>query len=145
MDDAVVENGCMWMVPGSHKWGNQIEFLRTQSHLQQVSEFDQIEGFTPPTDAEVTTVKPQPRIVKRGEVSFHHSLTWHGSPYNKSDMPRRAIAIHYMTGDARFVESGQHVMKEFVHMDDGELMSKAGPHFPFVCRDGEPVTAAVKN
>lgn len=141
MDDAEVDNGCMWMTPGSHKWGNQIEFLRTQAHLRQVEEFGRIEGFTPPADAEITTVTPRPWPVKRGEVSFHHSLTWHGSPYNRSDRPRRAIAIHYMTGDSRFVASGHHVMKEFVHLDDGELMSKAGPHFPFVCRDGKPVEA----
>ena len=34
LDDATVENGCMWMTPGSHRWGNQIEFLRTQAHFE---------------------------------------------------------------------------------------------------------------
>ncbi|MDF2714956.1 MAG: Phytanoyl-CoA dioxygenase [Paenibacillus sp.] len=27
LDDAVIENGCMWMVPGSHKWGNQMKYV----------------------------------------------------------------------------------------------------------------------
>lgn len=144
LDDAEEENGCMWMVPGSHKWGNRIDFLRTQAHLKQVGEFHDIQGFSPPVDAEITTVEPRSWPVKRGEVSFHHSLAWHGSPYNRSDRPRRAIAIHYMTGESRFVASGQHVMKAFVHLGDEELMSQAGPHFPFVCRNGEPVTAPVQ-
>ena len=36
-----------------------------------------------------------------------------------SPRPRRAIAIHYMTGEARFVAGGQHVMKQFVELEDG--------------------------
>jgi ectoine hydroxylase-related dioxygenase (phytanoyl-CoA dioxygenase family) len=132
----------MWMTPGSHSWGNHIEFLRTQAHLQQKEEFGDIEGFTPPDDAEVTTVEPRAWPVKAGEVSLHHSLTWHGSPFNHSDQQRRAIAMHYMTGEARFVAGGQHVMKTYVHMDDGELMSKAGPHFPSVMKNGQVLNAA---
>ena len=75
----------------------------------------------------------------RGEVSFHHSMTWHGSPFNKSPRPRRAIAIHYMTGAARFDQSGEHLMKQFVDLPDNAPMAEAGPHFPVVCRNGEPV------
>ncbi|MDE2727089.1 MAG: phytanoyl-CoA dioxygenase family protein, partial [Gemmatimonadota bacterium] len=144
-DDATVENGCMWMTPGSHRWGNQIEFLRTQAHLQQVEDFGRIEGFTPPggNGAEKgEMVAPRPWPVKAGEVSFHHSLTWHGSPFNRSDQPRRAIAMHYMTGESRFVASGQHVMKAFVDLPDGAPMNQAGEHFPFVMRNGKPAALA---
>ena len=139
MDDADVDNGCMWMVPGSFKWGNQIEFLRTQGELATVDEFGGIEGFTPPPGAEITDVAPQPMQVKRGEISFHHSLNWHGSPSNKSGRRRRAIAIHYMTGESVYDASGDHPMKQFVEITDGELMNTAGPHFPIVCRDAEPL------
>ena len=75
----------------------------------------------------------------RGEVSFHHSLTWHGSPFNQSPRPRRAIAIHYMTGAAHFDQSGEHLMKQFVELPDNAPMAEAGPHFPVVCRNREPV------
>ena len=54
MDDADEENGCMWMVPGSHRWGNQIEFLRTQRHLESLADFSAIEGFEPPDGTDVT-------------------------------------------------------------------------------------------
>ena len=30
-------------------------------------------------------------------------------------------------------------MKQFVHLEDGEPMSGAGEHFPFVCRSGTPI------
>ena len=138
-DDATEENGCMWMVPGSHKWGNQIEFLRTQHKLELLENFADIQGFEPPVDAEVQEVGTRPWPVKRGEVSFHHSMTWHGSPSNQSERPRRAIAIHYMTGEARYDASGSHIMERFVDLPDGAPMVEAGLHFPTVCRDGEPV------
>ncbi len=62
-----------------------------------------------------------------------------GSPFNQSHRPRRAIAIHYMTGAARFDQSGEHLMKQFVDLPDNAPMAEAGPHFPVVCRGGEPV------
>ncbi len=141
MDDADKENGCMWMVPGSFKWGNQTEFLKTHRQLTQLDEFGDLRGFTPPEGAEIPGVKPRPMPVKRGEVAFHHSLNWHGSPFNTSGRQRRAIAIHYMTGDAVFDASGEHLMKQFVEVEDGGPMSAAGAHFPMVCKDGEPLPA----
>ena len=62
-----------------------------------------------------------------------------GSPFNQSPRPRRAIAIHYMTGAACFDQSGEHLMKQFVDLPDNAPMAEAGPHFPVVCRNGEPV------
>jgi ectoine hydroxylase-related dioxygenase (phytanoyl-CoA dioxygenase family) len=141
LDDVDEENGCMWMVPGSHRWGDQMAFLRTQVHLKHLDEFPHLRGFTPPADADVTALDPQSRPVKHGEVAFHHCLTWHGSPQNRSTRPRRAIAIHYMTGEARYVASGEHVMKQFVHLEDDAPMREAGAHFPFVYRNGKPLAA----
>ena len=138
-DDADAENGCMWMVPGSYKWGDQMEFLRTQRQLSLVDEFGDIEGFAAPQGVDAGTVEPRPWPVKKGEVSFHHSLAWHGSPFNRSPRARRAIAIHYMTGESYFDASGQHPMKDFVDLPDGAPMAEAGPHFPLVCKGGKPV------
>ena len=47
LDDATEENGCMWMVPGSHKWGNQIEFLRTQGGFVAVGKLQGLTGIYP--------------------------------------------------------------------------------------------------
>jgi len=136
LDDVEETNGCMWMVPGSHKWGNNIDLLRNNPEDKF---FELGKGFEPPKDAEIRKVELKAWPVKKGEVSFHHSMTWHGSHKNSSDRPRRAIAIHVMTGQAVFVASGQHVMKPFVQAKDGEPMVGAGEHFPQVCRDGKPV------
>jgi len=137
-DDAEVENGCMWMVPGSHRWGNQhaTGFMDSKQHLKKREEFEQItEGFEAPDGRELEVVACP---VKRGEVHFHHSLTWHGSPENHSDKPRRALAIHYMTSEAVYT-GRQHAMSPYIQVDVGGRMSEAGPMFPRVCVSGEPV------
>lgn len=109
LDDVDVDNGCMSMVPGSHLWGNNIDFLHTLENYDAMPDtYD---------DHEIQVV---PCPVKKGEVHFHHALTWHGSHANTSARPRRAVALHYMTGDTRFVASGEHVMKPFVEAEDGE-------------------------
>ena len=143
-DDADVDNGCMWMVPGSHRWGDQQrEYLASLDDRRSLADFARIgEGFTPPEDAEIREIVAVPRPVKRGEVHFHHSLTWHGSPENDSARRRRALAFHYMTSEARFT-GRDHLMREFIDLAAGEPMAKAGPHFPVVCRDGIPVAAPV--
>jgi hypothetical protein len=131
-DDALIENGCMWMVPGSHKWGNQQPYLSEQSNLKTLPEFAQIKPADPSLKIEVRACP-----VKRGEVHYHHSLTWHGSPENRSPRPRRALAIHYMTSEARYTGKG-HPMQPFIQVQAGEAMRNAGPHFPIVCVNGEP-------
>ena len=130
LDDVDEKNGCMSMVPGSHLWGNQIAFLRT------LQNFDAM-----PREFEGKPLEVRPCPVKKGEVHYHHALTWHGSPANRSDRPRRAIALHYMTQETRYVESGQHIMKPFVEVADGEVMR--GEHFPVVWERQEARLAAV--
>lgn len=119
LDDVDEENGCMSMVPGSHRWGNQIAFLNT------LRSFDDM-----PSTFQGHPVEVRRCPVRKGEVHFHHALVWHGSHANNSGRPRRAIALHYMTNETRYVASGDHVMKQFVSLADGEMMQ--GDHFPVV-------------
>jgi phytanoyl-CoA hydroxylase len=141
LDDVDEENGCMWMVPGSYQWGDQIGFIREHLLDNEQENFESITApFVPPEGARVTEAVPRSWPMRKGELSFHHSLNWHGSPANRSNRDRRAIAIHYMSGETRYDATGDHVMKELVEVEDGGLMSAAGVHFPVVCRGGEPVT-----
>lgn len=119
LDDVDEDNGCMSMVPGSHQWGNHIDFLRQLPNYEAMP--DSYQGYM---------VKIVRCPVKKGEVHFHHALTWHGSHANTSGRPRRAIALHYMTQETRFVVSGEHVMKPYVEVSDGQLMQ--GHYFPLV-------------
>ncbi len=119
LDDADAENGCMSMVPGSHLWGNHIDFLRTlESYEAMPNRFE---------DHPIAVVRCP---VRAGEVHYHHALTWHGSHANTSGRPRRAIAMHYMTEDTRYVASGEHIMKPYVKVSDNEILT--GEYFPQV-------------
>ncbi|MBI3959566.1 MAG: phytanoyl-CoA dioxygenase family protein [Chloroflexi bacterium] len=119
LDDADESNGCMSMVPGSHTWGDHQSFLRT------VEVYDSL-----PAEYAGHTVKVVRCPVKKGEVHFHHALTWHGSHSNTSGRPRRAIALHYMTGETRYVAAGRHPMKNYVTVADGDVLR--GDAFPLV-------------
>ena len=119
LDDVDVDNGCMSMVPTSHQWGNHIDFLNSFKSYEDM-----------PSEYQGHNIEIVRCPVKKGEVHYHHALTWHGSHANTSGRPRRAIALHYMTQDTRYVASGEHVMKTFVEIANGEVMQ--GEHFPVV-------------
>jgi ectoine hydroxylase-related dioxygenase (phytanoyl-CoA dioxygenase family) len=131
LDDADLENGCMWMVPCSHRWG---------PHKGGTIGTDE-ETFAPLPDMSLVPrgeeVRPVPCEVKKGQVMFHHCLTWHGSPRNRSERGRPAIAVHYMPGYTRYEPSRTHVMEQRVTVPPGEVL--AGEHFPTVW-DAGPVS-----
>ncbi|MEI7552307.1 MAG: phytanoyl-CoA dioxygenase family protein [Verrucomicrobiota bacterium] len=120
LDDVDVDNGCMSMVPGSHLWGDHMKYLATWKDFAA----DVPKEFA----GHPVTVRTCP--VKKGEVHYHHALTWHGSHANTSGRPRRAIALHFMTDETRYVAAGTHCMKPFVEVADGAMLE--GKHFPLV-------------
>ena len=126
LDDVDVDNGCMKMVPGSHHWGpHAIDFLHTLKDFDDMDNVAEWEGHP---------VRVLPCPVNKGEVHFHHSLTWHGSGANKSGRPRRAVAIHYATDQTRYLATGSHPMKKFVDVAEGETLR--GEAFPLVWSNG---------
>jgi ectoine hydroxylase-related dioxygenase (phytanoyl-CoA dioxygenase family) len=123
LDDAVIENGAMWMVPGSHKWGNQQKYLASDKDFKPYHR----DPSLLPKDVVTESV---PFEIKKGQVGYHHCLTWHGSPHNRSQMKRRAIAVHYMPGHTRYEPIGGHPMLDYVSVEKGEILQ--GDHFPVV-------------
>jgi ectoine hydroxylase-related dioxygenase (phytanoyl-CoA dioxygenase family) len=85
LDDSTRDNGCLYYVPGSHRW-----------------ELLPITGLAGDMDAIQTVLTPQQRAqfrpvaieLKKGEASFHHPLLVHGSYENRTDRPRRAAVIN---------------------------------------------------
>lgn len=91
LDDADTDNGCMWMVPGSHRHG--------------MLPHDDAQGFftggcrrNDLWEAPGSTVAITPRA---GGISVHHALTLHGSPANASGRPRRGLVFSYRAADAQ--------------------------------------------
>ena len=92
MDDATTENGCLWVLPGSHKWG-----LVGSERAAEIETLTK-EGRLGEQDLEEIPVE-----LKAGDCSFHHSLLLHSSYSNKSDRRRRGYATHYMRSTSKFI------------------------------------------
>ncbi|GGH75905.1 ectoine hydroxylase-related dioxygenase (phytanoyl-CoA dioxygenase family) [Pullulanibacillus pueri] len=123
LDDATIDNGAMWMVPGSHKWGNHDKYISSSSDYKPVHE-------KPELLPEGANIEPVPFEIKKGHVGYHHCLTWHGSRNNPTDRKRRAIAVHFMPGHTRYVPTGNHPMEPFIDVKPGEILT--GANFPVV-------------
>ena len=86
IDRATIENGCLWMIPGSHRGGPLTPAQRAQYALGA-------DGSEP--------VGAVPVELQPGGCVFHHGLTLHGSRANASALPRWGYATHYASARCR--------------------------------------------
>ncbi|HYE05376.1 MAG TPA: phytanoyl-CoA dioxygenase family protein [Planctomycetota bacterium] len=89
LDDATPDNGCMRMVRGSHRDGlaehrSDGAFSGGCTEPRRWADASRIVDITP----------------RAGGISIHHCLTLHGSPANRSGLPRRGIVFQYRADDA---------------------------------------------
>jgi phytanoyl-CoA hydroxylase len=87
LDDATIENGCLWVVPGSHKTG----YLYPQRPHNNADEFD----FAPESFGFDESLEV-PVEVKAGTVVFFNGYLLHRSRKNRSNIYRRVLVSHYM-------------------------------------------------
>ncbi len=95
LDDATGENGCMRVIPGTHR-GNLDLGQRPveEPDLIQARPFE----LPPGVFDESCAVD---LLMRRGDVSFHHSYLVHGSDPNRSGARRAALTIRYVTSATR--------------------------------------------
>jgi ectoine hydroxylase len=87
LDDTTAENGCLEVVPGSHKSG--VWATRTDGDFFLANEIQ-------PPEGEVELV---PLMVERGTLVFFGPYLVHQSAPNRSDGDRRALLYSYMPRD----------------------------------------------
>ncbi|MBX2817934.1 MAG: phytanoyl-CoA dioxygenase family protein [Saprospiraceae bacterium] len=93
LDDVSQENGCLFYVPGSHRWGllekpslaGDMDGLNQFLNAEQQHQFDQ----------------KVPVVMKAGFGTFHHPLLVHGSYANTSQRARRAYVINVFADGTR--------------------------------------------
>lgn len=91
LDDATLENGCLYFGDGSNL-GPIYHHVAPAEEPYNLQITDDIAARQPMT----------PAPVGKGGVSFHHGNTFHRSSDNMSDRWRRACAFHYVRNDVRF-------------------------------------------
>lgn len=81
LDPATPENGCMHIMPGTHREGPVVHFRRRDWQLCDED-----------VDRGRDTMIPLPP----GGALFFHGLLQHGTPANRTDRRRRAVQLHYL-------------------------------------------------
>ena len=87
MDDATIANGCLWVVPGSHRHGYFFE-RRPPQDLEEYDGSEQCCGF----DESLAV----PVEVPAGSVVFFNGYLLHKSLKNRTGGYRRVLVNHYM-------------------------------------------------
>jgi ectoine hydroxylase-related dioxygenase (phytanoyl-CoA dioxygenase family) len=122
LDDVDENNGCMMFVPKSRSVGklNPIDLVNPQDIFEYVK------------DTDLASTKPVLVRMKAGSCTFHDGLTFHYAHANKTDKPRRALAIIYML-DGTIYNGKNHVVTDGVpYLTPGEPFR--GGLFPILAR-----------
>jgi len=93
LEDATVENGCLWALPGGHRLGLKSRFVRAEGGGTRFVVFDP-EPW--PTEGLV------PLEVKKGALVVLHGLLPHLSRANTSPKSRHAYTLHLLEAGGRY-------------------------------------------
>lgn len=93
LEDASIENGCLWAIPGGHKLGLKSRFARAEGGGTR---FEVIDNTPWPED------RVQPLEVKKGTVIVLHGLLPHLSRENRSLRSRHAYTLHVIDASAHY-------------------------------------------
>ena len=130
LDRETPDNGCMRILPGSHRWGlldvvGDGFWNTAESELSP--EIERIAGG--PVEEKICELEP-------GQIMFHHCLLIHKTGQNRTDAPRRSINVHLMPGHTCFVKSPDVSFIEAYAGDHGMPVQHgqplAGPLFPTI-------------
>lgn len=85
LDPATPENGCMHVIPGSHREGPVVHFKRRDWQI---------------CDEAVDTARDVMVPLQPGGCLFFDGLMHHGTPANRTTLRRRALQFHYTSASA---------------------------------------------
>jgi len=96
LENASVENGCLWVIPGGHKLGLKSRFVRAENDGTRFEIFD---------DSPWPEEKLQPLEVEKGTLIVLHGLLPHLSRENRSAKSRHAYTLHVIEASALYPAS----------------------------------------
>ena len=96
LEDATLENGCLWAIPGGHKLGLKSRWVRDGNGGMKFEVFD-----SEPWDED----KLVPLEVNKGSLILLHGLLPHKSLANRSAHSRHAYTLHVISADSTYPET----------------------------------------
>ena len=135
LQDTTVAMGALTVLSGSHRWPTSagLEALR-QTRTFVSDDYDalhqQLQALGLPFD--LTMIE-----LSKGEVSFHHPLTYHSSGVNRSDRTRAAISVHFQDGKNHYRASADSsgAAQSYVHDQFVRRLPNGDPDYadPAIC------------
>jgi len=117
LDDATIENGCLWVLPGSHKAG-----VLWPQRVQEDRQFDCAQesfGF-PYRDEDAVPVE-----VKAGSIVFFNGYLLHRSLPNRAETGyRRVLVNHYMSASSLLPWTGDLSAAHVTFLDNIRTVAK---------------------
>lgn len=93
LEDANVENGCLWAIPGGHRHGLKSRWLRSADDRMEFQYFNR----EPWPEDELV-----PLEVSKGSLIVLHGLLPHLSHENRSARSRHAYTLHLVPAEAKY-------------------------------------------
>jgi phytanoyl-CoA hydroxylase len=93
LEDATIENGCLWAIPGGHRLGLKSRWRRTNEGRMEFETYDE----TPWRDNELV-----PLEVSKGSLILLHGLLPHRSLENRSFRSRHAYTLHLIGANTKY-------------------------------------------
>jgi ectoine hydroxylase-related dioxygenase (phytanoyl-CoA dioxygenase family) len=125
LDDSTVDNGCVHYVPGSHRW-NLLPITGLAGDMDAIQ--------TVLSEEQKQHWHPVPVTLKKGQCSFHHALTIHGSYENCTTVPRRATVINAFR-DGVLSDANEELLEGVPAIPKGQPMG--GQFFPLLFDPGK--------
>lgn len=95
IEDATIENGCLWAIPGGHTIGLKKRFVRAEDGSTRFEVLD---------DSVWPEEKLRPLEVKQGGLIVLHPLLPHLSRENRSSKSRHAYTLHIIDASAHYAK-----------------------------------------
>ena len=96
LEDATIENGCLWALPGGHRLGLKSRWLRNEAGDMKFDVFDS----TPWPEERLVPVE-----VNKGSLIILNGLLPHKSLANRSSKSRHAYTMHVISADCQYPET----------------------------------------
>lgn len=120
--DVDERNGCLWVIPGSHRWGLQDGARDEAGNMRSAQ--DVIERGA-----------PEPLILRRGDLAVFSNLTYHCSQLNRTRTVRWNVDLRYLpTPAAQSTAETDRLARAYL----GEIGATAGRLRPFPVRSADP-------
>jgi len=121
IDDATISNGCLWIIPGSHRSGYIRQ--RVVNTSAEYADVDTVDVSDFPGTQQI------PVQVKSGTVVFFNGYTLHSSLRNKTkDCFRMALVNHYMSAESMLPWDQDGKLPPTEDLRDIELVAGTDPY-----------------